>query len=102
MPGDSPSHASTHGTSAGPAAPDTAATAVPGSQAAPAPWGTVCLALLRQRCSDKAAAVRAKALGGLAEVVRGALEGRQGGDAEGCRNFRQARYLPDLSALFHP
>jgi hypothetical protein len=35
----------------------------------PAPWSVVCLAALLHRCSDKAAAVRARALSDLAEVV---------------------------------
>lgn len=56
---------------------DTAATAVgPASAGAhPAPWGTICLAVLLQRCSDKTAAVRAKALHHLAEAVHAMLAG---------------------------
>ena len=72
---------------------DTAATAAtaagaPGAGAHPAPWGTVCLALLLQRCSDKSAAVRARALHHLAEAMHamaaslGALDHKQ---AEQCR-----------------
>ena len=34
-----------------------------------APWSAVCLAVLLQRSSDKAAVVRAKALGNLAEAL---------------------------------
>ena len=69
---------------------DSAATAAgaPGASAHPAPWGTICLALLLQRCSDKSAAVCAKALHHLAEAVHdmlaslGALDPKQ---AEQCR-----------------
>ena len=34
-----------------------------------APWGAVCLAVLVQRCADKSAAVRARAMQSLAGVV---------------------------------
>ena len=59
---------------------DTAATAAtsvdgPSASAHPAPWGTICLGLLLQRCSDKSAAVRAKALHHLAEAVHAMLAG---------------------------
>ncbi|GBF90548.1 hypothetical protein Rsub_03119 [Raphidocelis subcapitata] len=40
-----------------------------GEPAVAAPWSVVCLAALLHRCSDKAAAVRARALSDLAEVV---------------------------------
>ena len=46
--------------------PDTAVTLADqprASNATPASWGTVCIAVLVQRCSDKSAAVRSKALG---------------------------------------
>ena len=70
---------------------NTAATAaeVPaGSGAHPAPWGTVCLALLLQRCFDKSTAVRAKALHALAEAVHamlGAMPVMDATHAEQCR-----------------
>ena len=78
----------------------TAATAVdgPGSSAYPAPWGTVCLGLLLQRCSDKSAAVRAKALHHLTEAVRAMLAGMGAMDAkraEQCRRVRGLRH-PDV------
>ena len=66
----------------------TAAEAPTGAGAHPAPWGTVCLALLLQRCSDKSTAVRAKALHALAEAVHamlGALPAMDATQAEQCR-----------------
>lgn len=42
---------------------------VDGQEVMAAPWGAVCLAVLVQRCSDKAAAVRGRALQSLAAVV---------------------------------
>lgn len=42
---------------------------LPPSSSLLVPWGTICLAVLIQRASDKAAAVRSKALGNLASFV---------------------------------
>lgn len=42
---------------------------LPPSSSLLVPWGTICLAVLHQRASDKAAAVRSKAIGNLASVV---------------------------------
>ena len=73
----------------------TAATAVdgPSSSAHPAPWGTVCLGLLLQRCSDKSAAVRAKALHHLAEAVHGMLADMGAMDAKRAEQCRRVRHL---------
>lgn len=70
---------------------DTAATAAPISaeDASPAPCGTICVALLLQRCSDKSAAVRAKALSNLAAVVHDMLSSRHGSDPTYMLHCRQ-------------
>ncbi|KAK9803508.1 hypothetical protein WJX73_000161 [Symbiochloris irregularis] len=69
----------------------------------PAPWGTVCLAVLTQRCADKAPAVRAKALGLLAAVVNGWLETGSGGDSSAIAHAmalsRQAPQDPSASPM---
>lgn len=74
---------------------DTAATAVhgPSSSAHPAPWGTICLGLLLQRCSDKSAAVRAKALHHLAEAVHGMLAGMGAMEAKRAEQCRRVCLL---------
>ncbi|KAF5842057.1 non-SMC mitotic condensation complex subunit 1-domain-containing protein [Dunaliella salina] len=57
----------------------------PGEEIA-APWSAICLGLLLQRCDDKAAAVRARALSNLAEcleVFRALLAASGGGAAAG-------------------
>ena len=74
----------------------TASTAVdgPSSSAHPAPWGTVCLGLLLQRCSDKSAAVRAKALHHLAEAVHAMLAGMGAMEAKRAQQCRRVRSLP--------
>ena len=78
---------------------DTAATAatavdVPSTNAHPAPWGTICLALLLQRCSDKSAAVRAKALHHLAEAVHDMLAGISVVEAKQAEQCRQVSVPP--------
>lgn len=67
------------------------ASALGESSSTPAPWGTVCLAVLTQRCSDKAPSVRAKALSHLAGVISHWLEDKRGnGDSERAKGqFRQ-------------
>ena len=55
-------------------------------QASPA---ATCLAVLLQRCSDKSAAVRARAMSNLAGVVTDQLR------SDG-HNFRQVRYFEEL------
>jgi hypothetical protein len=49
-----------------------------GAGASPASWGVVCLAALIQRASDKAAAVRGKAIGHLAAIVAEAVKAASG------------------------
>lgn len=83
---------------------NTPATAVGASIAAPAtanasgrqlvgaPWGTVCLTVLVQRCSDKAAIVRARALQNLAVVATGFTSFHGGSSAE------EARFLAALAS----
>ena len=57
------------------------------SLASPVPWGTACLAVLTQRCSDQAPSIRAKALSLLASAVgEGTKMSRAGG-------FCQARVV---------
>lgn len=70
---------------------DTAATVVPSmaEDASPAPCGTICLALLLQRCSDKSAAVRAKALGNLSAAVRDMLDAQKSSDSAHMLHCRQ-------------
>ncbi|KAK9813253.1 hypothetical protein WJX72_011494 [[Myrmecia] bisecta] len=68
---------------------------------APATWGMVCIAVLVQRCSDKAAAVRGKALGHLASVITTLAPG-DGGDAPSQRLFRQALALANSVRMASP
>ena len=82
---------------------DTAATTAagagaPGASVHPAPWGTVCLALLLQRCSDRGAAVRARALHHLAEAVHGMLASLGALDAA---QAEQCRRVWRLLVAFH-
>ncbi|BDA42617.1 probable condensin complex subunit 1 at C-terminar half [Coccomyxa sp. Obi] len=83
---------------------DTAATAAPSlaEDASPAPCGTICVALLLQRCSDKSAAVRAKALANLAAVVHDMLSSRQGSDPTTMLHCRQALVLASSVRMQHP
>ncbi len=84
---------------------DTAATVAPnlGEDASPAPCGTICLALLLQRCSDKSAAVRGKALANLAAAVRDMLAAQQGADSAHMLHCRQVGQIPETNppATFH-
>ena len=84
---------------------DTAATTAtaagaPGAGAHPAPWGTVCLGLLLQRCSDKSAAIRARALHHLAEAVHAMLASLGVLDPKQAEQCRQVRYLL-MTCHFH-
>ncbi|EIE24970.1 hypothetical protein COCSUDRAFT_83663 [Coccomyxa subellipsoidea C-169] len=83
---------------------DTAATVAPnlGEDASPAPCGTICLALLLQRCSDKSAAVRGKALANLAAAVRDMLAAQQGADSAHMLHCRQALVLASSVRMQHP
>ena len=74
------------------AADDAEAEADGAAATVPAPWSVVCLAALLHRCSDKAAAVRARALSDLSEVVAcfGELLGRDPASDE----YRVAERFP--------
>ena len=62
------------------------------SLASPVPWGTACLAVLTQRCSDQAPSIRAKALSLLAAAVgEGGQKGQPGEICQVKPFFRQNR-----------
>ena len=57
-----------------------------------ATWGQVCIALLIQRASDKAPAVRAKAVGNLAALIETWCSQQTGPLAATLALFRQVAY----------
>lgn len=57
----------------------------------PATWGQVCIAMLIQRASDKAAAVRGKAVGNLASIIELWCGQKEGPLAASLGQFRQVR-----------
>ena len=66
------------------------------SLASPVPWGTACLAVLTQRCSDQAPSIRAKALSLLASAVG---EGTKTSRAGGFCQVRVVLRVQDLGSL---
>ena len=57
----------------------------------PATWGQVCTAILIQRASDKAAAVRARAVANLASIIELWCKQKDGPLAVTLGQFRQVR-----------
>ncbi len=55
----------------------------------PATWGQVCIAMLIQRASDKAAAVRARAISNLASVIEHRCAQKTSPPASSLSQFRQ-------------
>lgn len=66
-----------------------AAAAAAAESGPPATWGQVCIAMLIQRASDKAAAVRAKAVGNLASIIELWCSQKAGPLAASLGQFRQ-------------
>lgn len=63
---------------------------------APATWGQVCIAMLIQRASDKAAAVRARAISNLASIIEHWCGQKAGPMAVSMGQFRQVHCCPSV------
>ena len=67
----------------------------------PATWGQVCIAMLIQRASDKAAAVRARAISNLASIIEHWCAQKAGPMAASIGQFRQVDSWPcAVSAVY--